>query len=232
MQDMVDDLRGCGAIKRHPPRQQLEEDNAQGKQINAMIDGSAERLLRCHVRHRPDHDPGHRHLRLGDVAAGAAADEFRETEIENLDQSPLGAHQVCALDVAMNNAARVRLVEGIGDLDANLDDFTQRDGTTRDPCRQQLTVDVLHDDEVGAGFFSDVVGDGNVRRTQHRRRTRFVEEARPALGIGLQRRRQELERDRPAKSCIFTTIHLSHAAGAQAFVNAIMLDGRANHFLL
>ena len=164
--------------------------------------------------------------------AAAVADELRQTEVEHLDEPALGAHQVCALDVAMDDAARVRFVERVGDLDADLDHFAHRQRPARDPRRQQLAVDVLHDDEVGARFFADVVGDGDVRRAEHRRGARFVQQPRAALRIGLERRRQELERDRPAKSRVFTAIHLSHAACAKALVDPIVLDGRADHFLL
>ena len=46
------------------PVDQLEQHDAERKQIGAMIDGLAQRLLRRHVGHRPHDHPRHRHLRL------------------------------------------------------------------------------------------------------------------------------------------------------------------------
>ena len=82
--------------------------------------------------------------------AAPSRQELREPEVEHLDQAALGAHQVGALDVAMDDAARVRFVQRVGHLDPDLDHFAHRQRTLRDARRQQLAVDVLHDDEVGA----------------------------------------------------------------------------------
>ena len=77
-------------------------------------------------------------------------EELREAEVEDLDQAALGPHQVRALDVAVDDAAAVRFVERVGHLQADLDDFANRQRPLRDPRRQQLALDVLHHDEVGA----------------------------------------------------------------------------------
>ena len=49
-------------------------------------------------------------------------------------------------------------------------------------------------------------------------------------GIRLERRRQELERDRPAEPGVFAAIHLAHAARAEAFADSVVLDGCADHY--
>ena len=102
-------------------------------------------------------------------------------------------------------------------------------GPFADARRQQLAFDVLHDDEVGAAVLADVVGDGDVRGAQHRGGARLVQQPRPAFRIGLERRRQELERHRPAEPHILGAIHLAHSAGAKALADPIVLDGCAYH---
>ena len=154
--------------------------------------------------------------------------ELGQAEVEHLDQPALGAHQVRALDVAMHDPARVRLVERVGDLQSDLDDLADRQRPLLHPRRQQLALDVLHHDEVGAARFADVVGDRDVGRTQERRGTRLVEQARPAVRIRLELGGEELQRDRTAEPDIFRSIHFAHPAGAKALADAIVLNGRTN----
>ena len=118
MQDVIDDLGGRSADEGNPAGGQLEEYDAEGKQIRALIDGTAERLLGRHIGHRADDHPRDRDLRLRDARGLGALgpDKLRQPEIEDLDQPALGPHQVRALDVAVHDPARVRFVEGIGDL--------------------------------------------------------------------------------------------------------------------
>ena len=229
VQDPIDDFGRRRTLERHTSGQQLEQNHAEREQIDAVIDRSPKRLLWSHIRDRPDDHSRHRHLRRGHFLRCHVRNEFGEAEVEDLDEAALGAHQVCALDVAMDDPARMRLLQGIGHLDADLDDLAHRHGTTRDARGEELTVDVLHHDEVRTVLFADVVGDRDVGRTQHRGRPRFVQKTRSALRVGFERRRQEFERNRAPKSRVFTTIHFAHAAGAQAFVHAIMLDSRAYH---
>jgi hypothetical protein len=150
-----------------------------------MIDWSAERLLRRHVGHGPEDHARHGDLRLRDFGLGLdrVPDELREAEVEHLHQPAARPHQVRALDVAMNDPARVGLVQRVGDLHADFDDFVERQWSFRDARRQQFTLDVLHDDEVGAGELADIERDGDIGRSKQRRGARLVE-AGPAVGIG------------------------------------------------
>ena len=63
---------------------------------------------------------------------------------------------------------------------------------------------------------ADVVGDRDVRRAEHRRGARFVEQPRAAVRIGFERGGQELQRDGPAEPHVFGAIHLAHPARAEA----------------
>ena len=230
MQDVIDDLGRRSTGERDAAGGQLEQHDAEREQIRAVVDRSTERLLRGHVRHRPDDHPGNRDLRLGDARrlGSLGPDELGEAEVEHLDQATFGPHQVRALDVAMHDAARVRFVERVSHLQADLDDLADCERALRDTRRQQLAFHVLHDDEVGAARFADVVGHGDVRRTQERRGPRFVEQARTAVRIRFEVGGKKLQRDRTTESNIFGAIDLAHASGAKALANAIVLNGRTN----
>ena len=151
VKDVIDDLGRRSAGERHPAGRELEEHDAEREDIGPVVDRMAERLLGRHVGHGAEHHPGDRDLRLRDFRVlTAILDELREAEIEHLDEASVGPHQVCALDVAVDDAARVRFVERIGHLQADFDRLAQRQRTVRDPLRKQLAFDVLHDDEIGA----------------------------------------------------------------------------------
>ena len=221
---------GDPPVERHAAREQLEEHDAEREEVRPVIDGPPERLLRRHVGHGPDDHARDRHLRLR-VTRGLGAlgpHELGEAEVEHLDEPALGPHQVRALDVAVHDPAGVRLVQRIGDLQADLDDLADRQRPFRDARRQQFALDILHHDEVGAARLADVVGDGDVRRAEQRGRARLVQQARPAFGIRLEVRRQEFQGDRTAETDILRTIHFAHAAGAKALADAIVLNGRTN----
>ncbi len=51
------------------------------------------------------------------TAGSALVDDLRQPEIENLGVSALGNKDVGRLDVAMNNAFRVRRIQSVRDLD-------------------------------------------------------------------------------------------------------------------
>ncbi len=189
---------GDRADEGNPAGGELEEHDAEREEIRAVIDRPPERLLGRHVGHGADDHAGDRDLRLREPRRLGALglDELGQPEVEHLDEPALGPHQVRALDVAVHDPARVRLVQGVGDLQADLHDLADRQRPLRHARRQQLALDVLHHDEVGAARFADVVGHGDVGRPQERRGPRFVQEPRAALGIRLQVGGQEL-RARP-----------------------------------
>src|SRR6266516_2590290 len=54
-----------------------------------------------------------------------ALGDFGQTEIEHLHLPPRGDHQVGALDVAVDDAAPVRLLQRLGNLDADVDRFAE-----------------------------------------------------------------------------------------------------------
>ncbi len=101
------------------PRPALVQDERQGVDVGGTRHLPALRLLGCHVRERAHHVAGSRQpLLVGDV---------RHAEVRELREpspcSRLGHHDhVLRLDVAMNDPARVRVLERSAQRDAYLAD--------------------------------------------------------------------------------------------------------------
>ena len=131
-------------------------------------------------------------------------------------------HDVGALDVAVDDALRVRLVERIGDLHGDVERLGHGQGPAGDPLRQQLALHVLHRDEQVGAVLDQVVGDRHVRRAQHRGGPRLAHEPGPGFGVRGVGRRQELERDLAAQAGVLGQEHLAHAAGAEPFDDAVL----------
>jgi hypothetical protein len=88
--------------------------------------------------------------------------QFRETEVEQLG-AILRQHDVPWLQVAVNDAAVVRLVERIRDLDAGLKRLSERKRTLHQQIRKRLPLEVFHDQKVGPVLVPDVVQRADVR---------------------------------------------------------------------
>ena len=163
------------------------------------------------------------------VAAGVGGErpqELGQPEVEHLHEVPLGQHHVGALDVAMDDAVGVGLVERVGDLHADLERLGHRQRSACHPVGEQLALDVLHRNEQVGAVLDQVVGDGDVGRAQHRRGARLANQPRPrlaVLGIG---GGEELERHLTPEPGVLGQEHLAHAARAEAFNHAVVQELR------
>ena len=229
MEDPIERVGERGASKRQPRRDQLVEHDTERKQIDAMIDDVRAQLLRRHVGDRAEH-----HARRGDQQFRRRAQHglrrlrhlhLRETEVEHLHQTALGLYEVAALDVAMDDVAAVRFVERIGNLRGDVDGFRNRHRAARDPVRQHFAFDVLHGDEEQVAMLDELVGDRDVRRSQHGGRARLAQQPGTAVGIALAIGVEELQRDLPAEPRVLGDVDLARAARPEPLVNVVVQDG-------
>ena len=107
---------GGVARERHLPRQRLEQHTGQRVLVGPTVDVLALQLLGRDVGQRPDDEAGLRHAGITAV--------LRDAEVGEVGvPAPAGPgdQDVRRLHVAVHKAARVRGVEGVGDLRDHLD---------------------------------------------------------------------------------------------------------------
>ena len=141
--------------------------------------------------------------------------QLREAEIENFDR-PLVAgraqHDVGRLEVAMENACRVRGGQRVGYLHTVLQRVADTQPAVANHGGERRTGDVLHRHEVDALGLTDVVDSNDVRVIQRGRGSRLLDESFPALWVDRAIRAEELDGDGPAEPRIERTVDDAHAA--------------------
>jgi hypothetical protein len=109
----------------------------------------------------------------------------------------------------------VRAVEGAGDLDRVAQRLAERQRPARQPRRQRLAVQVLHDDEADVPFAADVMEHADVGMVQAREQPRFALEAGARVAVRPDVRRQDLDRDRAIEAGVACAVDFAHAARAE-----------------
>ena len=137
-------------------RQHLVQDRADGPDVGPRVDvGRAEQLLGGHVLGGAEDDARLRQL----VDLGLAGSPLGDAEVQDLQQvgpvGPLGEKQVRGLEIAVDDAVRVRL----GDADADLHGVVdgRADGQrplALDQLPEIAALQVVHD-HVGDALFPD-----------------------------------------------------------------------------
>ena len=161
-EDALGRLRHRRAGERRASGEHLVEHRPEREQIGAMVDLAAAQLLGRHVVQRAQHHPGHGEPERLRVIGRRRREELGQPEVEHLDSLPPGEHHVRALDVAVHDAAAVRVVEGVGHLHRDLERVGHLDRTTGQAGGEGLALHVLHGDEERLAVFDQVVGDGDV----------------------------------------------------------------------
>jgi hypothetical protein len=110
------------------------------------------------------------------------AGRFRRAELEDLGVTQLGDKDVGWLEVAMDDALRMRRVQRIGDLNAQPEDGIDVRQIGGDPLAQSVAFKKLHGNEGAPILFVDFVNGADVRMIQGRGGLGFT--AKVAEGVG------------------------------------------------
>ena len=148
-----------------------------------------------------------------------AADKTRDAEIA--DQRVVAAQQdVLRLDIAMNDAAAVRVIQRIGDLARDAQRLDERQPAAVQPLAQRLPFDERHrEPEIPAGF-AGIMDRQDVRMLQPSGQHDFLLKALGAKD-GRKLGMQQLECHRPVVLQVMGEEHSGHTAAAELAVETI-----------
>ena len=205
--------------ERHPAREHVEEHRAERVDVGAHADLLAADLLGRDVVHGAQQPAG--------AAVVDAAELHGEPEVGQVDVA-LGVEQdVGGLDVAVDEAARVRGVERGGHRG---DD--RRRALGLEPAlaaqhrAQVLALDVAHDLEQHAVLLARVVDRDDVRMVERRGDLRLRDEAAAEGRVVRQRGRDQLDGDVPVEREVGRPVDDAHATLARHLVEAVTREDR------
>ena len=220
--DRGDQARLSGAFEGALAGRHLVQHAAQCPQVGARVGLFPLQLFRRHVLERADDralgGQRRRHRRgLGHLAAAAGgrhAGRTREAEVHEL-RPVLREHHVPGLEITMDDSGPMCAIQGVRDLDAELEHLRHRQCTLREPLRESLPVDQLHHQIVGTVLMANVVERADVRVVEQRDGTRLALEPGAHFGRRGLVLRQHLDRHVATESRVVRAIHLAHAARAE-----------------
>jgi hypothetical protein len=146
--DRVERVERVRARERELAGHHLVDHDPEREDVAAAVDRLAARLLRAHVAQRPEHEA---RLRLGERlhvrdAVGCVAllwrlEQLGEAEVEDLRVAVRRHDHVLRLDVPVNDAGLVGLLEAARDLDGDLDRAEQVELAPLDQRLHGLALD-------------------------------------------------------------------------------------------
>jgi hypothetical protein len=149
---------------------------------------------------------------------------------ENLGVPAFGDKNVGGLDVAMDDAFRVRGLERVGDLNREGENGLGFERTVADLVLQRGAFQVLHSDKRFAVVFANVVNGADVRMVQRRGNFGFAAKPLERLWVGRQRVRQKLQSHEVVQPDVLRLVHDTHAPAAEAFQDAAKPRQRTQKF--
>src|SRR5262249_1498978 len=194
--------------------------DGEGKQVGAAIhDGPAD-LFRGHIARRAHHGAG-----VGELRGGDAGD----AKIRDLHLAFGVDHDVARLDVAMDDALRVRVIERQARLGGDgCQVFRVPDGAGIEHLFERLAFDELHRDVGQTALFGDVVDGDDTRVGEDARRLRLAKEAAAKLfallGQGQVAEADGFDGDEAADGGVLGFIHNTHGPAAELGEDSVPTD--------
>jgi hypothetical protein len=206
----LDALRGrLEAPGRQLARQHLVEHDAQREDVGAVVDlARARALLGRHVVRRAEQRVGLRGLRV----AGRGDDELREAEVGQLDTA-LDVHEhVLGLDVAVDDALVVRVLERVADLGHDRQGLARREAALAHQPAQVRALDELHQQEPALARLAEIVDAHDAGMVEPREQACLAQEALGEARVPGRAGREDLERDVAVELPVPRAVDDPHAA--------------------
>jgi hypothetical protein len=136
-----------------------------------------------------------------------------QPEIEQLDQPVAADHHVFRLDVAVDDAGRMRRRQGAGDLSGNAQSFGRLHFLSLDDFTQRPSLHEFRRDEMRVAFPPDVMYCDDVGMIESRGRAGFALEAPHLRRVRGELRGKKFEGDLTVESGVAGKVDLAHPPG-------------------
>src|SRR6516162_6794790 len=166
---------------------------------------------------------------------GAQGNAFRlecdlgQTEVQNLCLTPACDEYVRGLDVPMDDPFGVCRVQGVGDLDADIENLFDLQWLSTNLLFQRRAFQIFHGDERLSRLIVNLVNRADVGMVQSRCCLRFTLKAGESLCIFSNIVRKKLEGDKAMQLHILGFVDHTHPTAAQLLDDAVVGNGLADH---
>ena len=200
----------------------------QGPQVAADVRGSAAENFGGHPRQRSSNHASRvvRVHRPGHLIDHVARQPVSQAEVEHLEAALGIAEDVGALEIAMDDAAAVRMCKRVGRFDRTANDGGRVVSARRDTSREASALDVFHRDVGVAVLLADIVDGADVGMIQSGGGASLPHQSRPATRFVV-RFVEELEGDVPVQANVARPVDHAHAAGPESSDDLIRTNARA-----
>ena len=219
IEHLIDDHLEGVALERRPRRQQVIEDAAQSKDIarRAHLSEAAAGLFRRQEIGGTEHLARHGQARL-------AVQAFGQAKIGDARLVVAVNHHVGGLEVAVQNALRMRIVYRLGGQPYVARGLSGRQSAIAHELSQVLAFDIIHREEVLAGVDADLVDGHDVRMLQNRGGRGFGLKA-PHGGLrGKLAPEHQLQRDEPGQAKLPGLVHHPHASAPELLEEFVVAE--------
>jgi hypothetical protein len=157
------------AAKRERACGHFVKNNAKGKQICTCVQLLGPCLFRRHIGYRAKSAARAGEVRFAECRSaglsgfGFTGNDLGEAEVQHLGQAAPGDKYVGGLDVAVNNAFAVGVVERICNRNADVQQLVKIQRPPDDQMFQGLAIEKFHGDERLIVVLSDLVNGADIR---------------------------------------------------------------------
>ena len=208
----------------------LVENHAEAVDVGARIDVVVGALLGRHVARRADQRAG-----LGERVERARGVllQLGDAEVQHLDEQRVVVvareDDVRGLEVAVDDAAAVRVLDAVGDLAGDGRGFVEGErARALQSLAERLAFDEFHDDVgLAARERPVVVGAGDVRVVESRGGARLALEALRRLLVGDEVGQQQLDRRGAFEFDVHARVDRAHPAAPDQLVEPVLVRDQA-----
>ncbi len=223
-----EELRARAAAPGRPPAEDLEQDRPERVDVAGLAGRLAAGLLGGHVLERPQDRPGRGATRPARGLAGLVTElvaEARDAPVEDEDVPPVLDHEVGGLQVAVEDAALVRVLHDRAGRPEGAEELRPGEAGA-DRLGERPARDELHRvEETAVRKAAEVVDRDDARVVELRGRPRLgVEAGRPSRRREL--RGERLERDGAVEPRVVGGEDLAHAPARDRGVDPVAVADR------